>query len=302
MMEIAMPAEGENCYKLSRVLCEEFEALRPGCFANVDTRQVGDEGKKRQEAYKVAHNLGLSALALSGGGVRSACVGLGVIQALAEAQLLRRFDYLSTVSGGGYIGSWLSAWLYWNKTEKKESAETVPTALTTRRDNPNEEPEPIRHLRAYSSYLTPKLGVTSADTWAAVTLVVRNLVLSWLILAPIICLMVLSIKIAAGVLHTAVLVSWSFADQPCRAPLAGRCRLEPRLQAGAPLPDEHSESQCKNRAAPIFVVKLSACDCRRHLFCLASEQTAYSCHGSGVRVARSRLTSPMVAGDGNDRP
>jgi hypothetical protein len=110
-----MPAEDENCYKLSRVLCEEFEALRPGCFASVDTRQAGDEKKKRQEAYKVAHNLGLSALALSGGGIRSACVALGVIQALAEAKLLRRFDYLSTVSGGGYIGSWLSAWLYWNK-------------------------------------------------------------------------------------------------------------------------------------------------------------------------------------------
>jgi hypothetical protein len=57
-----MPAEDENCYKLSRVLCEEFEALRPGCFANVDTRQARDEKKKRQEAYKVAHNLGLSAL------------------------------------------------------------------------------------------------------------------------------------------------------------------------------------------------------------------------------------------------
>jgi predicted acylesterase/phospholipase RssA len=88
--------------------------------------------KSGQEAYKVAHNLGLSALALSGGGIRSACVGLGVIQALAEAKLMRRFDYLSTVSGGGYIGSWLSAWLYWNKTEKKGSAETVLTAL--RRD------------------------------------------------------------------------------------------------------------------------------------------------------------------------
>ena len=204
-----MPAEDENCYKLSRVLCEEFEALRPGCFANVDTRQARDEKKKRQEAYKVAHNLGLSALALSGGGIRSACVALGVIQALAEAKLLRRFDYLSTVSGGGYIGSWLSAWLYWNK-KAGGNAQTVLSALTTRRADPDKEPEPIRHLRAYSSYLTPKLGLTSADTWAAVTLVVRNLVLNWLILVPMICLVVLSIKIAAGVLHTAVLVSWPF--------------------------------------------------------------------------------------------
>ena len=52
------------------------------------------------------------ALALSGGGIRSATFALGVMQALAEAPvpasrhpLLARFDYLSTVSGGGYIGS-----------------------------------------------------------------------------------------------------------------------------------------------------------------------------------------------------
>ena len=82
------------------------------------------------------------------------------------------------------------------------------STLTTGRGNPDKKPEPIRHLRAYSSYLTPKLGLTSADTWAAVTLVVRNLVLNWLILVPIICLVVLPIKIAAAVLHTAVLVSW----------------------------------------------------------------------------------------------
>ncbi|WP_409303521.1 patatin-like phospholipase family protein, partial [Pseudomonas sp. KCJK8993] len=67
-------------------------------------------------------------LALSGGGIRSATFGLGVLQAMARApapdthqanpeqppanaeerSLLSRFDYLSTVSGGGYIGSFFS--------------------------------------------------------------------------------------------------------------------------------------------------------------------------------------------------
>ena len=64
-----------------------------------------------------------SALCLSGGGIRSASFALGVVQALAtyprqgdgrpaataDSSLLARFDYLSTVSGGGYLGSWLSA-------------------------------------------------------------------------------------------------------------------------------------------------------------------------------------------------
>jgi hypothetical protein len=46
-------------------------------------------------------------LALSGGGIRSASFCLGVIQSLARANWLRRVDYLSTVSGGGYIGAFL---------------------------------------------------------------------------------------------------------------------------------------------------------------------------------------------------
>lgn len=46
-------------------------------------------------------------LALSGGGVRSATFALGVLQALAKAGKIRHIDYLSTVSGGGFIGSFL---------------------------------------------------------------------------------------------------------------------------------------------------------------------------------------------------
>ena len=44
-------------------------------------------------------------LALSGGGIRSATVSLGILQKLAGAGLLKHVDYLSTVSGGGYIGA-----------------------------------------------------------------------------------------------------------------------------------------------------------------------------------------------------
>jgi hypothetical protein len=44
-------------------------------------------------------------LALSGGGVRSATFCLGLLRALAKNHVLHRFDYLSTVSGGGYTGA-----------------------------------------------------------------------------------------------------------------------------------------------------------------------------------------------------
>src|SRR5688572_7938539 len=52
----------------------------------------------------------VTCLAFSGGGIRSATFALGVLQGLAYLRLLKRFDYLSTVSGGGYIGGWLAAW------------------------------------------------------------------------------------------------------------------------------------------------------------------------------------------------
>lgn len=42
----------------------------------------------------------LIGLAFSGGGIRSATFNLGVLQALARKKLLRKFDYISTVSGG----------------------------------------------------------------------------------------------------------------------------------------------------------------------------------------------------------
>jgi hypothetical protein len=57
-------------------------------------------------------------IALSGGGIRAAIVALGVLQTLAERDLLRRFHYLSTVSGGGYIGCALS-W-FWSRTRRQE--------------------------------------------------------------------------------------------------------------------------------------------------------------------------------------
>lgn len=49
-------------------------------------------------------------LAFSGGGIRSATFNLGVLEALDEAGLMRDVDYLSSVSGGGYIAG-CYAWL-----------------------------------------------------------------------------------------------------------------------------------------------------------------------------------------------
>ena len=49
-------------------------------------------------------------------------------------------------------------------------------------------------LRSYSNYLTPKLGLFSADTWTAVALYIRNLVLNWLVILPAVVLALLAVK------------------------------------------------------------------------------------------------------------
>lgn len=47
-------------------------------------------------------------LALSGGGIRSASFCLGVLQALHRYKRLKYFDFMSSVSGGGYAASALT--------------------------------------------------------------------------------------------------------------------------------------------------------------------------------------------------
>jgi Patatin-like phospholipase len=97
----AEPREGSR--ELLEVLTEEFRQLRP---------DASYTGSSLEALYRGIHGLERprSALCLSGGGIRSASFALGVLQVLARHDLLFCFDYLSTVSGGGYIGSCLSAW------------------------------------------------------------------------------------------------------------------------------------------------------------------------------------------------
>lgn len=124
-----------------------------------------------------------SALCLSGGGVRSAIFNLGILQGLARCGLLDKFDYLSTVSGGGFIASWLSAWIH----RENGNVNTVVTQLAKTPDNPLEtEPTPLYNLRVYANYLTPKKGLLSVDTWTLIAIYLRNLLLNWMVFVPVI--------------------------------------------------------------------------------------------------------------------
>jgi hypothetical protein len=107
--------------------------------------------------------------------------------------LLAQTEYLSTVSGGGYIGSWLSAW------RLRVGFPTVWNNLVGRPCGPDVEPGTIAWLRAYSNYLSPKLGALSGDTWAGVAISLRNLLLNWLVIVPAICVVLLLLKMIATV-------------------------------------------------------------------------------------------------------
>ena len=135
-----------------------------------------------QEVRKRMSEAKLSALCLSGGGIRSATFCLGILQGLANKGVLQEFDFLSTVSGGGYIGSWLSSWLHHNGVNRAQVFDEL------NRKEPDSrfpvEPKEIVHLRKYSNYLTPRLGFLSADTWVLIGTYLRNLLLNWIVFGP----------------------------------------------------------------------------------------------------------------------
>lgn len=86
---------------IAAVLDEELQQIKTSRKLRLDP------GPQRPAAQK-----SLIGLAFSGGGIRSATFNLGVLQALAKRNLLRSIDYVSTVSGGGYIGGWLMGWMH----------------------------------------------------------------------------------------------------------------------------------------------------------------------------------------------
>jgi len=170
-----------GCIPLSEVLHAEYNHLYPG-------EPLDDSIKDDLDKVVAAlHKRKRAAVCISGGGIRSASFALGVLQGLAKLgttakeSVLAQIDYLSTVSGGGYIGSWLSGW-----AKRKGSIEGVIDELRTPTgDKLKPEPQPVHHLREYSNYLTPKLGLLSADTWAFLGAYFRNLILMWLVLVPL---------------------------------------------------------------------------------------------------------------------
>lgn len=185
---------------------------------------------------------GLAGLALSGGGIRSAAFATGAVQVLAEKGLLPRFDYLSTVSGGGYLGAALSTYFARHEQSRNVVSTVAQDSASRGPDGESADPygqgfpfargketEAIRNIRRNSSYLGSATegglkdgfaalvfgmlvhaaiyactGLLLATTWWAVTKVANyELKTSWTVTGVSLALALIAALIRSGRLRRA---------------------------------------------------------------------------------------------------
>jgi len=200
--------------------CDEDHAAASS-DQNADRPQQPHEhsGASLDAVTKKALSLNLVGLAFSGGGIRSATFNLGFLQGLAEQKLLKHVDYLSTVSGGGYIGAWFGSLIRRQGGDNSGFERTEELLHPIRRQQPpgiddgsdiaaaekEREPEPIAHLRAYSNFLAPKVSLFSQDSLSLIAAYVRNLVASLLVLLPALIGCIAVVRLAHSAFVTEVI-------------------------------------------------------------------------------------------------
>ena len=174
---------------VERALEAEYAFLRaaPG-----QRRRAPDAAAASRGPHTATARPEFAALCLSGGGVRSGSFGLGVLQGLARAGLLGKFDYLSTVSGGGYIGGWFTAWRF--------RAHARGEADPSEQLGHDVEPEPVTRLRRLIKFLDPRTGTLSADVWTLGGTMFRNLLVNWMVLIPLIAAAAMLPRMYLGIL------------------------------------------------------------------------------------------------------
>jgi len=286
---------------MTAVLAEEFNQLHGETY---DPKKP----PSLQELLKAIHDLPpenrRTALCLSGGGIRSASFALGVLQGLAEKQILDKFHFLSTVSGGGYIGAWLSVWrkCVGNDSKlmemisgrrEKEAGRLSPPKEGYNADQAFMEPVELSILREHSNFLTPKLGAMSADTWTLIALYIRNLLLNWAVYLPLVAAALLVPVLMREVLDSTALRErvdlhhWALATAVALFTLAVFTSVRGRLA-------QESKHRVDQRAflwlelLPIYVASV--------LVCFYSVGRCNICGGSGCWVEKITPIMTTVAG------
>ena len=163
--------------------------LEPLSFG-VDTSSTAGAGINVSEAAEVANRRRLAGLggtglasdavglALSGGGIRSATFCLGVLQVLAARGLMKHIDFLSTVSGGGYTGSFVSS-----RIGSGEPFDSIGNPI-------GPDTVAIRHVRQNAKYLS---AVDVKQRLLVVTGTLAGLILNWMV--PLFVLSLLALNV-----------------------------------------------------------------------------------------------------------
>lgn len=218
--------------------------VKPGKLADLPDRAVigqavvaelNDIEQRRGEAQSqfdpkgwIKHCLdkNLFGICISGGGIRSGTFGLGVLQGLAEKGLLAKADYISTVSGGGYIGAWLQGLAYHDPAHYQD-------VLNPQREPGPSSKDPITFLRKYSNYLAPRNGL-SLDALVIPLIWFRNMILNQTIIISFLMAVFIALLAPGALLHQ---IATDAIPVPPRALLilAGLFTLAAVLKIGANL-------------------------------------------------------------------
>jgi hypothetical protein len=180
-------------------------------------RVPGDEDRKQ---------IGLG---LSGGGIRSATFCLGILQALSRpvvdpqtktekaGHLLGKIDFLSTVSGGGFVGSFLGR-LY-HRDYVNSVGEVADILLDS--SGVRSGSETFGFLRDNGRYLAPRgsgdlvtLLTTTLRNWIAVQTVLVTLMLTGLLLVQVVDLFLLERTIRIEIVNDVMAASPTAAFSP----------------------------------------------------------------------------------------
>ena len=274
VIDACLPGDGTPYERLKKQIAASEHA-----YEELDKKKRGKDywvsedvacAEADRPLLEILHRIPRTALCLSGGGIRSASYSLGVLQALAEfndtndkrrclqnglPSALEEVDYLSTVSGGGYIGSWLMAWTsrLTKQMSPRAAFQKVASELAGCMGHTSGDPAPraVRHLREYTSFLAPTLGLT-LDVWTLAALVLRNLIVNWAMILPLVLALIAGLQtLHYGVLWLSVEMTGFSMRETWWA--IGVLFVISGIMAGLRMPSTSLEERAKRRLGSIFV-------------------------------------------------
>src|SRR5947209_2395025 len=166
--EVLSPSQLQAAFLPLKFGLDEGIALPDGrrsLEVSINADEATEVSIRREFAQLTPDRLDAIGLALSGGGIRSATFCLGVVQVLAERGLMKHFDYLSTVSGGGYTGSFISSVIGSGGSFEELAKPYGP------------DTDAVRHVRQNAKFLS---AVDLKRRWIMITGTLSGMIMNWI--------------------------------------------------------------------------------------------------------------------------